>query len=149
MRSFPLLPLLLAATLLPGRAQTHVVQKFDGNTSMTTATFTVGDKWEVAWNTPMPLRITLLSSDGTIVAGTAGMFRGSFYQPKGGTFYLQVNGPTDGPMAPWHLSVVEVGGATADNTPPNGSPEMNFLPPSVLPPTVSTNGAASHSVPSP
>jgi hypothetical protein len=140
--------LLLGVLGIAGQAcaQTHLVAEFKGNTSTSTTTFTVGDKWEVAWDTPMPLRITLLTADGTIVAGTAGMFRGSFYQPKGGTFYLQVNGPANGAMAPWHLSVVEVGAATAGAAPTanggglasNGGPDTNFLPPSVLPPSGTT-----------
>ncbi len=146
MRRVSFLLLGLFALGIPGRAQTHVVQKFDGNSSTTTAPFTVNDKWEVVWNTPMPLRITLLSSDGTIVAGTAGMFRGSFYLPKGGTYYLQVNGADNGPTAPWHLSVVELGG-DSQSSPSVGlnGPEMNFVPPSVQPPgNTAANPAATN-----
>jgi S1-C subfamily serine protease len=133
---------------LPGVAQTHLVQKFDGTSTTTTPTFTVGDKWEVVWNSPVPLRITLLSADGTIVAGTAGMFRGSFYQPKGGTYYLQVNGAMNGPMPHWQLSVEEVGNATADGPLANGGPEMNFVPPSVMSPAAATQTVANPETPS-
>jgi hypothetical protein len=131
---------LLAGTA-PLFAQTHVIEKFDGSTAKTTGTFTVGDKWEVVWNSPAPLHVTLLNAGGEIVAGTAGMFRGSLYQPKGGTFYLQVSGAGDGPMPHWDISVVEVGPATPTEGMADGGPNMNFVPPSVLPPAAPTPSA--------
>jgi S1-C subfamily serine protease len=121
--------------LVPGHGDDRVVQQFDGSKSATTSVFTVGDKWEVQWNSPMPVRITVLSADGTIVAGAAGVFRGSLYQPKGGKYYLQVDGNVSGApgaMPPWHLSVVE----TSDSS--SGAPAVGqdsaFVPPTVQPP---------------
>src|SRR5476649_1249881 len=82
----------------------HVVQKFDGtDTHTSTATFTVQDKWEVLWFSPRPINITLLSSDGTVISGTHGVFKGSFYQPKGGTYYLQLDSDHPEMKFPWHL----------------------------------------------
>jgi hypothetical protein len=140
------------AAVIPARAQTQVVQKFDGTAPATTPVFTVGDKWEVVWDSPAPLRITLLSSDGTIVAGTTGVFRGSFYQPKGGSFYLQVDGSGNGVMPPWHLAVQEVAGdASPTNSVTAAGPGMHFVPPSVQPPAASaaasTNTVASTPAP--
>jgi hypothetical protein len=132
----------LWALILPVRAGNRVVQKFDGNKSSTTAVFTVGDKWEVLWDSPMPVRITLLAEDGTIVAGTAGVFRGSLYQPKGGKFYLQVDANIQGfqgTMPPWHLSVVETDPSSTPD--PGPSRDVTFLPPTVQPPaTAATPG---------
>jgi S1-C subfamily serine protease len=123
------------ACFLPLRADSQVVQKFDGTKSATTPVFTVGDKWEVLWDSPMPVRITLLSSDGTIITGAAGVFRGSIYEPKGGKFYFQVDSNVpgfQGTMPPWHLSVVE----TDDSSAPAPGPgrDVTFVPPSVQPP---------------
>ena len=110
----------------------HIVQKFNGTSATNTAPFTVGDKWEIIWDSPMPLRITLLSPDGTLVAGTAGVFRGSLYQPKGGSYYLQIEGATNSAMAPWHVSVVEIG-ATPANSATSASGAYS-IPSSLLPP---------------
>jgi hypothetical protein len=130
---FPMLGILLFAA--PLRADPHVVQKFDGRTSMATPVFTVGDKWEVTWECPAPLRITLLSADGTIVAGSMGVFRGALYQPKGGSYYLQIDGGTTGMTPPWQVIVKETGDAsTADATVPPGEPGAYFVPPVVQTP---------------
>jgi hypothetical protein len=117
------------------RADNAIVQKFDGSKPATTAVFTVGDKWELLWDSPMPVRITLLSADGTIVAGTAGVFRGSLYQPKGGKFYLQVDSNlqgVQGTMPPWHVSVVQTDASSAPA--PGMGHDVTFIPPAVQPP---------------
>jgi hypothetical protein len=69
------------------------------------------------------------------------MFRGSFYLPKGGTFYLQVDGVSHGPIPPWHLTVTEMGEASAVGAAPPTSvrPEGVFHAPAVLAPASSTN----------
>jgi hypothetical protein len=120
---------------LPVRADSQVVQKFKGDKPATTAVFTVGDKWELVWDSPMPVRITLLSADGTIMAGTAGVFRGSLYQPKGGKFYLQVDSNVQGlqsSMPPWHISVVQTDDASLSA--PGPGHDLTFVPPAVQPP---------------
>ncbi len=110
----------------------HVVLKFDGTSPTTTSTFTVGDKWEIAWDSPLALRITLLSSDGTVVAGIAGVFKGSVYESKGGTFYLQIESGTHSAMAPWHISVTEVGSGSPN--PEAVASNAYSVPATVLPP---------------
>jgi S1-C subfamily serine protease len=135
--------------LLPLRADNRVVQKFEGTKPATTAVFTVGDKWELLWDSPMAVRITLLSSDGAIVAGTAGVFRGSLYEPRGGKYYFQVDSNVQGlqgTMPAWHLSVVE----TVDSSPPAPDPgaDVTFTPPTVQPPMPdATPAAAATAVP--
>ena len=117
------------SALVCATAQTHVVQSYQGTTATTTSTFTVGDNWELAWEDPVPLRITLLSQDGKVVAGTAGEYKGSFYQPKGGTFYLQVESATADPVGSWHISVVEQGTAPSGAGDANNSAHLSFIPP--------------------
>ena len=137
--------LVLSAGVLFGEtpsATNHVVQKFSGSGTISTASFTVEDKWEIVWDSPTPLRITLLSSDGTIIAGVAGVFKGSLYQPKGGSYYLQVEGGNPGvggntsAMAPWSVSVVEIGIVPAN--PANGLASSYSVPSTVMPPKAPT-----------
>lgn len=135
----------MGLALLAGNARAdgtaHVVQKFDGTEiNKSTSTFTVQDKWEVLWFSPRPIDITLLTSDGTVVAGIHGVGKGSFYEAKGGTYYFQLNGAHPEMKAPWFLTIAEVGGGTilagADTSPMFSNPaDSNYVPPdSVLPP---------------
>jgi hypothetical protein len=113
-RALPAILLALVSGITCADGDAHVVQKFDGvDTNTSTATFTVQDKWEVLWFSPRPLDITLLSSDGTVITGVHGSFRGSFYQPKGGTYYFQLNSNRPEMRVPWHLVVAEVGSGTS------------------------------------
>jgi hypothetical protein len=140
----------LWACLPPVRADNQVVQKFDGDKPATTAVFTVGDKWELLWDSPMPVRITLLSSDGAIIAGTAGVFRGSLYQPKGGKYYLQVDSNVQGlqrTMPPWHVSVVQTDAASLSV--PGPSHDVTFVPPAVQPPAPASAPGSVAAAPSP
>ncbi len=131
MRAF-LFVLLASAWLagLPGRAQEKVVQSFDGATATTTPPFQVQDKWEIRWDCPAVISITLLAPDGTVVTGASGSLKGSLYQPKGGTFSLQVSPAPGGQTSPWHLSVVEIGSGVAATNSTNVP--TNYLPPSSI-----------------
>ena len=67
-------------------------QAFEGNESQTTAPFTDGDKWEVRYYSSWGIcNVSVLAPDGSIVAGGAGIARGAFYVPKGGTYTLKIN----------------------------------------------------------
>lgn len=109
---FAILPGLLAGT---GLAQEKVVQAFSGASALTTPSFQVRDKWEVRWDSSGVIAITVLASDGTIAAGTSGSVRGSLYQPKGGSFSLQIASGPGGGTSPWHVAVVEIGSGMAAN----------------------------------
>jgi len=89
--------LLWAAVLLPAAAETNIVQEFSGSGSTTTALFKVQDRWEVRWNARQAVSVAVMSADGAIVAGAAGVLRGSLFVPLGGQFYLKVS---DGTIAP-------------------------------------------------
>lgn len=143
----------LGGTVL-AEASGHVVVKFDNSdTNVATATFTVQDKWEVLWFSPRPVNITLLSSDGTVVTGLHATFKGSFFVPKGGTYYFQVNSDHPEMKVPWHLIVAEVAAGTdfdpADVGPmfsnasdPNYAPPASILPPGAAGESVSANSPA-------
>lgn len=116
-----------------------MVQTFDGAGALTTPSFEVQDKWEVRWDCPDVITITLLSSDGTVVAGASGSLKGSLYQPKGGTFSLQINRGVGAGTSPWHISVVEIGLAMAAN---GTNAATNYFPPQSIPAPGSTNTAS-------
>jgi hypothetical protein len=135
------LVLFILVGLLPGTglAQEKVVQTFDGVSALTTPSFQVQDKWEVRWDSPDVVTITLLSSDGTIIAGASGLLKGSLYQPKGGSFYLQISRSAGGETSSWHVSIVEIGSGRAAN---ETNAATNYVPPQVIPAPGSTNTAS-------
>ena len=78
-------------------ATDNVVQEFSGGGTSTTGFFTVQDRWEVRWNAKQVVSVAVMSKDGAIVAGAAGVLRGSLFVPLGGQYYLKV---TDGIVPP-------------------------------------------------
>jgi hypothetical protein len=132
--------LLTGLALVPARAQENVVQNFDGSAPLTTPVFKVQDKWEIRWNAPGTIAVTLLGTDGTILAGSSGFAKGSLYQPKGGSYYLQINGSASN-GTPWHVSVVEIGAAPAADNP------LNYAPITTVPPPGTTNIVANAPAP--
>jgi S1-C subfamily serine protease len=142
-----LLAILLAWMLggLPGVAQVKVVQTFDGTSALTTPAFQVQDRWEVRWESLDVVSITLLAPDGSVVAGAAGSLKGSFYQPKGGTFSLQIGRGSSGATSPWHITVVELGSGAAADT----NAATNYVPPQIIYTTSSTSAASATTPASP
>jgi S1-C subfamily serine protease len=129
---------------LSALAQEKVVQTFDGATAATTPVFQVQDRWEVRWECASVVSITLLASDGSVVAGTAGSLKGSFYQPKGGNFSLQVGGGAGAAVVPWHITVVELGaGPSTSDT----NALTNYVPPQILSATGSTHSVSTPAAP--
>lgn len=116
------------------------MQTFQGDHSSTTAVFKTQDKWEVQWDSSSRMAITLLSSNGAIVAGVSAFGTGSLYQAKGGSFYLQVNNSA---VSPWHIRVMEL---PATNQTPDSS-SANYAPPAAVSPSDQTNSVASASAP--
>lgn len=101
MRWLFLWPLLITATsFLPATAQDHIVQEFSGSGSTTTGLFKVQDRWEVRWNARQVVSVAVMSVDGTIVAGAAGVLRGSLFVPLGGQYYLTISDGTVASPAP-------------------------------------------------
>ena len=116
------------------------MQAFQGDHSSTTAVFKTQDKWEVQWDSSSRMAITLLSSDGAMIAGVSASGTGSLYQAKGGSFYLQVNSSA---VLPWHIRVVELPAAnqTADSS------GANYVPPAIISPSDQTHIMATASAP--
>jgi hypothetical protein len=112
----------------PVFGQEKVVQTFLGIAPLTTTSFTVQDKWEVRWECTDVVSVTLLSPDGTVLAGVASSAKGSFYQPKGGTYALKISRVNGAPTTQWRVLVVEVG---AGMLAPDDKTAMNYVPSSV------------------
>lgn len=119
-----------ASGFLPGEADDSPIQEFSGSGSTTTDFFKVQDRWEVRWNARQAVSVAVLTSDGTIVAGGAGVLRGSLFVPNGGQYYLKI---TDGmvppasdspsPGAPPTPPPAPVPSPAATNTPPPAAPD--------------------------
>ncbi|HEX4141382.1 MAG TPA: serine protease [Candidatus Methylacidiphilales bacterium] len=116
------------------RAEEKVVQTFTGaDPQTTTQAFTVRDSWELRWG-PQPayMSVTIVASDGSIVAGAAGMQPGSLYVPRGGTYKLVVHRYAE-KSAPWEIDVVEA--VPPEKAPARGGAQQlsaNYAPPSEL-----------------
>ena len=126
--------LLATATgFLPGGAQDNSVQEFSGSGSTTTGLFKVQDRWEVRWNARQAVSVAVMSADGTIVAGAAGVLRGSLFVPMGGQYYFKIS---DGTVAP----------PAATNAAPtagtNAAPAAANAAPTAIPPSAATNSSS-------
>jgi hypothetical protein len=108
-----------------------VVQEFSGAGTTTTALFTVQDRWEVRWNARQVVSVAVMSADGTIVAGAAGVLRGSLFVPLGGRYYLKVSDGTVPPSPP-PAPTPNAPSAGATNAPP--STPTNVAPDVTPPP---------------
>lgn len=75
-------------------ADENVAQEFSGSGSTTTAIFKVQGKWEVRWNARQVVSVAVMAPDGTIVAGAAGVLRGSLFIPVEGQYYLKISDAT-------------------------------------------------------
>ena len=114
-------PILAAAVIgfAPARANETIVQEFSGSGATTTGLFKVQDRWEVRWNARQVVSVAVMSPDGTIVAGAAGVLRGSLFVPLGGRYYFKISDGTAAspsasePAVSWHLQVVQLGTTVA------------------------------------
>ncbi len=96
--------ILIAVTATCATAQEatpdNIVQEYSGSGSTTTALFKVQNHWEVRWNARQVVSVAVMSPDGAIVTGAAGVLRGSLFVPLGGQYYLKINDGTDSPATP-------------------------------------------------
>jgi hypothetical protein len=133
-RPLLILGLILATTFghLPVTAQdkppANVVQEFSGSGSTTTALFKVQDRWEVRWNARQVVSVAVMAVDGTIVAGAAGVLRGSLFVPLGGSYYFKISDGTVSPAAPPATST-------------HGAPPVSTNAPPVTPAPTDADGA--------
>ena len=87
-----------------------IIESYSGNGMQTTRPFVVKTSWEMQWDTKaedfMLFQVYLYDGDGNlvnIVANQTKPGKGSYYSPKGGTFYLNTNAVAD-----WEIKIVEV-----------------------------------------
>ena len=95
----------------PARAQLAVVTTFGGTTNQTTTSFQVQDKWELQWNCPDTITVTVLAPDGTAVSGVSAKGTGTIFMGKGGKYSLQVT-KAPGSSEQWDITISQVGAAT-------------------------------------
>jgi hypothetical protein len=127
---------------LPASADENVVQEFVGSGTTTTGMFKVHPRWEVRWNARTVVSVAVMAADGTIVAGGAGVLRGSLFVAAGGSYYLKVSDgtvpeppstpapkpapvpgfapdtestPPEEPTISWHLQIVELGDSVSSS----------------------------------
>ena len=88
------------------------------------------------------IKITLLSSDGTVISGASGSLEGSLYQPRGGNFYLQISrsaGKRGTFPCGFALGRLEIGSAMAAN---QTNAATHYLPSQTISAPGSTNTAS-------
>jgi hypothetical protein len=130
----------------------NIVQEFSGGGTTTTGLFKVQDGWEVRWNARQVVSVAVMSADGTIVAGAAGVLRGSLFVPLGGQYYLKVSDGTVPPPTPPAAPAGTTNAAPTEsstNAPPaadtNAPPSTITNPPpmagNTAPPIADTNAA--------
>jgi hypothetical protein len=93
----------------------------------------VSDRWEVRWNARQAISVAAMASDGTIVAGSSGVLRGSLFVPAGGSYYLKITDGTVGPPGP------ATSAAPAPGT--NAAPAINTNAPPVIVPDIARPAA--------
>lgn len=134
----------------------NVVQEFSASGSTTTGLFTVKDRWEVRWNARQVVSVAVMAPDGSIVAGAAGVLRGSLFVPLGGQYYLKVSdgtvpAPAPTPVPPPTLAPAPAPTPTDSTNAAPASPSADTNAASVTPaaPAADTNTAPAAPTPPP
>ena len=88
-------------------AQDAFVQEYEGNGVLNTRPFTVVRGWEIQWDASGDI-FQLYLHDGAgdligVAANQMGPGRGASYQPRAGTYYLQVNA-----LGRWTIRMVSI-----------------------------------------
>jgi hypothetical protein len=85
----------------------NIVTEYSGNGMKNTRPFIVSGPWEIQWNAHGDIfQIFLYREDGSladVAANQMGVSKGSYYNPKAGTYYLQVNA-----MGKWEIIIIHV-----------------------------------------
>lgn len=108
--SIPRLLLIAIVLMVAGpswSADEVIVQQLSANGSRNMRPFTVKDRWEIRWeNKGAVLAVAVRTAEGKLVSGGASATApgtGESFQPKGGTYYLDVTG-----MGEWTITVVQL-----------------------------------------
>ncbi|MDI3548180.1 MAG: hypothetical protein PWR10_1832 [Halanaerobiales bacterium] len=85
----------------------NIVAEYSGNGMKNTRPFKVNGPWEIQWDAKGDIfQIFLFSGDGQLIdiaANQQGPGKGSYYSPKVGEYYLQVNA-----LGNWEIKIVHV-----------------------------------------
>ena len=87
-------------------ADEEVILKVSANGKRNLQPFTVKDRWEVRWDAKDRLSIWIHGMGGDALEHAASQLKagsGTSFQPKGGQYYLAVNGAGD-----WTITVVQL-----------------------------------------
>lgn len=91
----------------PAKKNASVLMQASGNGARNTRPFTSAAAWEIKWHAKGSMFQTYVySSDGKLVgvaANQQGSGKGQSFQPKAGTYYLQVNA-----IGEWSITIVPV-----------------------------------------
>ena len=96
-----------------------VVQDSSGNGIRTLRPFEVEDNWEIRWAAQGSLSIYVKQLDkagADVATSQKGAGTGATWRPRGGRFYLEVNGTSD-----WTVRVVQLQGAGSKNPEETGA----------------------------
>ena len=85
----------------------NLIAEYNGNGTQNTRPFEVDGPWEIQWNAKGQIfQLYLYDSSGNLIDVAANQMEageGSYYSPKTGSFYLQVNA-----MGDWQLKIVNM-----------------------------------------
>jgi len=91
-------------------ADDPIIKRYSGNGMQTTRPFVAKTPWEMQWDTKaegfMIFQVYLYDGEGNLVGVAANQTKpgkGSFYNPKKGTFYLTISAMSD-----WEIKIVVV-----------------------------------------
>lgn len=81
-----------------------LTESANGTRSLTP--FTIGDRWEIQWNSSDGLIVWLMTAKGEVVQQLAAQHKpgkGSTFHPTGGSYYLRITSSGD-----WTITVVQL-----------------------------------------
>jgi len=93
-------------------AEDPIIKEYSGTGAQTTRPFVTNGPWEIQWDAKddgtgfIVFSIALYDKNGNpigLIANQTKPGKGSFYNPKKGTFYLGINATYD-----WEIKIVEV-----------------------------------------
>ncbi|MDT7040827.1 hypothetical protein [Candidatus Nitronereus thalassa] len=77
--------------------------EYTGSGIQTLRPFTIEDNWEIQWEADDNLSINIMGADGKLANIAGGSKTGSSYHPKGGKFYLEMQGYKN-----WKVKVIQL-----------------------------------------
>ena len=92
--------------LLARSAETSTILTESANGTRSLKPFTVGDRWELQWDSSDGLIVWLMDAKGAAVQQLAAQHKpgkGSTFHPTGGSYYLRITSSGD-----WTITVVQL-----------------------------------------